>query len=104
MAETQGVPSESVPLVAQDGPGAQEASAQAPADVSAAQPVAASLPLPTKVIARTIEGIGYPCGAVASATSAGGGAGVYKVTCTSGHSYQATPIHGHYRFRRIGSR
>ncbi|HEY6048192.1 MAG TPA: hypothetical protein VIV07_04000 [Sphingomicrobium sp.] len=104
LADSQGAPSESVGLVAQDGPAAQEASAPAPAEAPAAQAVAASLPLPTKVIARTIEGIGYPCGAVASATSVGGGAGVYKVICTSGHSYQATPIHGHYRFRRLGSR
>jgi hypothetical protein len=66
---------------------------------SAAQPAAASLPLPNRVIARTIERIGYACGQVASTVE--GEAGAYKVTCTSGHSYQATPVRGRYRFRRL---
>jgi curved DNA-binding protein CbpA len=66
---------------------------------SAAQPAAASLPLPNRVIARTIERIGYACGQVAS--TVGGEAGAYKVTCTSGNSYQATPVRGRYRFRRL---
>jgi hypothetical protein len=66
---------------------------------SAAQPIAAKLPLPNRVIARTIERIGYACGQVASTVE--GDAGVYKVTCTSGHSYQATPVRGRYRFRRL---
>lgn len=64
-------------------------------------PLPAKLPLPNKVIARTIERIGYPCGAVASATALEGDEpGMYKVTCTSGHSYQARPVHGRYHFRR----
>lgn len=75
----------------------------APQPAAAAQPVAASLPLPNKVIARTIERIGYSCGEVAS-TEAGEAAGVFKVTCSSGQTYQATPVHGRYRFRRSGSR
>jgi hypothetical protein len=62
--------------------------------------VAAHLPLPDAVIARTIGRIGYPCGAVA-ATSAAGAPGVFTVTCTSGHSYRAAPVHGRYRFRRV---
>ena len=66
----------------------------------AAQPVAASMPLPNRVIARTIERIGYACGDVASTTAVEGAAGTFKVTCTSGHSYQAAPVHGRYRFRR----
>lgn len=66
---------------------------------SAAQPAAASLPLPNRVIARTIERIGYACGQVASTVE--GEAGAYKVTCTSGQSYQATPVRGRYRFRRL---
>lgn len=61
---------------------------------------AAGLPLAAKVMARTIEHIGYACGSVASAT-AGDGAGVYKVTCTSGDSYRAAPVHGRYRFKRL---
>ena len=68
------------------------------------EPVAAaSLPLPNKVIARTIERIGYSCGSVASTSPVEGGApGVYKVTCASGQSYQAKPVNGRYRFRRWG--
>jgi hypothetical protein len=68
---------------------------------SAVQPVAASLPLPNRVIARTIERIGYACGQIVSTVE--GEAGVYKVTCTSGHSYQATPVRGRYRFRRLAT-
>ena len=61
---------------------------------------AASLPLPNRVIARTIERIGYRCGEVASATS-GATPGVFTVTCTSGHSYRASPVRGRYHFRRL---
>jgi hypothetical protein len=83
---------------------------QAAADPLAPQPqaietvAAAGLPLATKLVARTIERIGYACGDVASATPAQGGAGVYKVTCTSGQTYRAAPVHGRYRFRRWNSR
>jgi hypothetical protein len=73
-----------------------EASAQAPA----APVAAANLPLPSAVIARTLERIGYACGEIASA-SAGNTPGAYKITCTSGQSYQAKPVHGRYRFRRL---
>jgi hypothetical protein len=59
------------------------------------------MPLPGPVIARTISRIGYPCGEVAS-TSTGDGPGVFKVTCTSGHSYRAAPVGGRYRFKRWG--
>ena len=62
--------------------------------------VAARLPLADATVARTIRRIGYPCGSVAS-TAAGSGAGVFVVTCTSGHSYRATPINGRYRFKRL---
>lgn len=66
-----------------------------------ARAIAAKLPLPNTVIARTIERIGYACGAVASATALEGHEpGAYKVTCTSGQSYQARPLHGRYHFRR----
>ena len=60
----------------------------------------AGLPLAAKVMARTIERIGYACGSVASASPADGAAGVYKVTCTSGDTYRAAPVGGRYRFRR----
>ena len=66
---------------------------------AAPQPVAASMPLPDKVVARTIERIGYSCGSVTGAV-AGGSPGTYDVTCSSGATYRATPIHGRYRFRR----
>lgn len=70
--------------------------------VAASAPVetAAALPLSNAVIARTIERIGYTCGEVASTAAAG--AGSYKVTCTSGQSYQASPVRGRYHFRRLG--
>lgn len=74
------------------------------AEASPAEPIAASMPLPNNVVARTIGRIGYSCGQVASTTPVDGAAGVFKVTCTSGHSYQATPVHGRYHFRRLGSR
>ncbi len=69
--------------------------------VEAAPVAAASLPLPNRVIARTLARIGYPCGQIASSTPAEA-AGVFKVTCTSGHSYQAAPVRGRYHFRRLG--
>jgi len=72
------------------------------AEAPSANIVQASLPLPKSVIARTIGRIGYACGQVASATAVEGGApGTFKVTCTSGHSYQAAPVRGRYRFRRL---
>lgn len=81
-------------------------------EISAEQPTALSptaatskMPLPNSVVARTIGRIGYPCGNVASTVPVEGAApGVFKVTCTSGHSYRATPVNGRYRFRRLGSR
>ena len=79
--------------------GAESVGDQSVADARAAPAVEASLPLPKAVIARTIERIGYRCGDVAAATAAGPGA--YKITCTSGQSYQATPVRGRYRFRRL---
>jgi hypothetical protein len=61
------------------------------------------MPLPNRVIARTIQRIGYPCGQVAS-TIPGETPGVFTVSCTSGHSYQAAPVRGRYRFRHVSSR
>jgi hypothetical protein len=63
--------------------------------------VATSMPLPHRTVARTIDRIGYSCGSVASASPVDGAAGVYKVTCTSGQSFQAKPVNGRYRFRRL---
>jgi hypothetical protein len=84
------------------GPSAGQTSDQAAAEAPAVRTVAASLPLPNRVIARTIERIGYGCGEISS-TIAGDAPGVYKVTCTSGQSYQATPVRGRYRFRRLAN-
>jgi hypothetical protein len=76
-----------------------QAAGEAPAVTAAAAP----MPLPDRVVARTIERIGYACGRVASTTPVEGDApGVYKVTCSSGQSYQAKPVNGRYRFRRWG--
>jgi hypothetical protein len=75
---------------------------QAAAPALAVAATNAKMPLPNSVIARTIGRIGYPCGQVASTTAVDGAAGVFAVTCTSGHSYRAAPVHGRYRFRRMG--
>ena len=89
--------SRSLDLVAE--PAAPETASDQPAAESPLVPaVAASLPLPKAVIARTIDRIGYACGEVASATAVAPGA--YKITCTSGQSYQAKPVRGRYHFRR----
>jgi hypothetical protein len=86
----------------------QFAQSQDEAAVAEARPAAvvpASISLPKPVVARTLGRIGYACGEVASTSPVeGAGPGVYKVTCTSGHSYQATPVRGRYHFRRLGSR
>jgi hypothetical protein len=75
--------------------------ADATSEQAVAEVVPASLPLPKAVIARTIDRIGYSCGEVASATPAEG-QGAFKITCTSGQSYQAAPVRGRYHFRRLG--
>jgi len=83
------------------------------ADVASSDPLApasqavealpASMPIPNKVIASTIERIGYACGEVSSTAIVDGAApGTFRVSCSSGHAYQATPVHGRYRFRRLG--
>jgi hypothetical protein len=83
---------------------AEQAAAQDPlAPAAAAEAaVAADLPLPKATIAQTIERIGYACGSVASASAVEGASGVFKVTCSSGQSYRAAPVHGRYHFRRWG--
>jgi hypothetical protein len=83
---------------------AKPASDLAAPEAAAAPSVAAAMPLPNAVVARTIERIGYACGEVASTAAVEGEQGVFKVTCTSGQSYQATPVGGRYHFRRMGSR
>jgi curved DNA-binding protein CbpA len=74
---------------------------QAVAESQSVEATAAKLPLPNSVIARTIGRIGYACGQVASTTAVEGATGVFKVTCTSGHSYRAAPVRGRYRFKRL---
>jgi hypothetical protein len=91
--------------LAAQGPAAEATATpadEASADSAPAQPVAAAMPLPNSVIARTIERIGYQCGAVASTAPVEGSSGVFNVTCTSGQTYQASSVHGRYRFRRTG--
>jgi hypothetical protein len=95
--------SDAVETAATTTPSAEVASDQVVSDPLAPKPVEANMPLPNKVIARTIERIGYSCGSVSSTSAVEGASGVYNVTCSSGQSYQATPVHGRYRFRKSGS-
>ena len=88
---------------ADSGGAEQLADEQVATEAAPAPTAAAGLPLPDRMVARTIERIGYSCGKVASTAPADGEApGVYKVTCTSGQSYQAKPVKGRYHFRRWG--
>ena len=82
-----------------DQPALEQASDDSAADPLAPTAAPATMPLSNATIARTIERIGYSCGSVVS-TSAGGAPGTYDISCSSGHSYQAKPVHGRYRFRR----
>ena len=81
----------------------QAASEQLAADPLAPAPADAKMPLPNGTIARTIEKIGYSCGTVASVASLEK-PGVFKVSCSSGQNYQATPVNGRYHFRKMGGR
>jgi hypothetical protein len=84
-----------------DAPAVEQA---AVSETAATAPIAASMPLAASTVARTIGRIGYACGRVAStAAIEGEGSGVYKVTCTSGHSYRAAPVRGRYRFKRLSN-
>jgi hypothetical protein len=97
--------SQSIATGAADTSPAEVASDQPATEApAAAQSVAAAMPLSNSTVARTIERIGYSCGNVASTAAVEGAAGAFKVTCSSGQSYQATRLHGRYRFRRLGSR
>ena len=80
--------------------GPAEADPLAP-ETAPGQAVASAMPLPHKTVARTLDRVGYRCGNVASATPVEGAAGVYRVNCTSGQSFQAKPVNGRYRFRRL---
>jgi hypothetical protein len=86
---------------------AEQSVEEAPTASTAAEAAAAAaaMPLSDRVIARTIQRIGYSCGRVASTVPVEGEApGVFKVTCSSGQSYQAKPVNGRYHFRRWGRR
>jgi hypothetical protein len=79
-----------------DLPSEQVAAAVASQD----QAIPATMPLPDAVVARTIRRIGFACGEVATTSAVNGAPGVFKVTCSSGESYKASPVHGRYHFRR----
>jgi len=98
------LPAAPVPAPVQADPLAPIIPDSAATDPTDAQPVPAKMPLPDAVVAHTIARIGYACGAVASTSAVEGRAGVYRVTCTSGQSYQATPVGGRYHFRRLSRR
>jgi hypothetical protein len=80
----------------------ESATDQAAPAVPASESVAAAMPLPKRVVARTLDRIGYSCGEVGSIANVEGG--VFKVTCTSGQSYRAAPVGGRYHFRRWSGR
>jgi hypothetical protein len=103
-AQQQVEENQPVPNVAVEPQPAEVASNDLAADPLAPKPVEASMPLPNKVIARTIERIGYSCGEVSSMSAIEGASGTYNVTCSSGQTYQAKPVHGRYHFRRSGGR
>jgi hypothetical protein len=91
---------------APEQPAATEAAAVPAADIPTdsapvATAAAAKLPLAADTIARTIARIGYACGSVVSSNVVS--EGVFKITCSSGDSYQASPRNGRYHFRRWGS-
>ena len=74
-------------------------------DRATQQAAVAALPISNTAIARTIERIGYACGSVDSTAPVdAAGAGIFKVSCTSGDSYRAAPIRGRYHFRRWDQR
>jgi len=75
-------------------------SEQVAALTSQAADAPGTMPLPDAIVARTIRKIGYACAEVASTTAVDSAPGVFKVTCTSGESYKATPVRGRYHFRR----
>lgn len=103
LSEQQALASQAEALQSEQGAPEQIPAAQDLAESPVAPVTQARLPLPNSVIARTIGRIGYACGSVASTTAVDGGApGVFKVTCTSGHSYRAAPVRGRYHFRRWG--
>lgn len=98
-------PPEPVAVAVQPQPDEAEPNAAEPVvDAAlASTTTAAAMPLPNRVIARTIDRIGYSCGSVTSATPVEGAApGVYKIGCSSGQFYQAKLVNGRYRFRRWG--
>ena len=93
---------------------AEDQLVQAPSDLAEQNPgdplapeagpvsaAAAAMPLPHKTVARTIDRIGYACGTVASTAPVEGAAGVFTIICSSGQSFQAKPVNGRYRFRRL---
>ncbi|MEO6433901.1 MAG: DnaJ domain-containing protein [Sphingomicrobium sp.] len=70
-----------------------------PVDALAPRTAPPEMPLPSRTIARTIDRIGYVCGAVTATESAGGG--IYTVSCSSGQRFRASPRNGRYRFKRV---
>lgn len=100
----QSAPTEAV--VQQSSEAAPAPAAETPAAAADLAPVgapAATLPLTSATIARTIERIGYGCGRVVAATGVDGAAGVFNITCSSGDTYRAAPVRGRYHFRRTSS-
>lgn len=88
------------PLRADEAP--EIPSEQVAAQAADAPPASSALPLSNATIARTLGRIGFSCGQVASTQAVEGGA--FKVSCTSGESFKAVPVHGRYHFRKWSGR
>jgi len=82
-----------------EGGAAPAVAGAAATDAQPSEVIQASLPISNQTIKQTIERIGYSCGDVASTAPAGSGS--FKITCTSGQTYQAKPVRGRYHFRRL---
>jgi curved DNA-binding protein CbpA len=102
-SDAQSLPTQAVAQQPADASSVTETPAAAAADTSTVSAAVATLPLTNATIARTIERIGYGCGRVVSATGVEGTSGAFNITCSSGDTYRAAPVHGRYHFRRTAS-
>ena len=103
-AETEAPPPKKADAGAEAGAPAEEPRQPAEEPAAPAEevgPVGERPPLPDATIARTIDRIGYRCGAVRSAARVeqSGGSPVYRISCASGETYRGTNRGGRMYFR-----
>jgi outer membrane biosynthesis protein TonB len=81
-----------------------EAAPEEGADATpAASTQTARPPLPNRVMARTLDRIGFRCGSVTSSVRLEGDEpSAFQITCSSGQSYRASNRTGRYRFSKWG--